>query len=88
MASVLNIEGRPEESRRGLWEYRAARRRNEEKKARSSTKPKIEKHQPEVGGGLRDQYDEWLIQDISQQKKKGLIPSTILEEDDSSDKEF
>ena len=88
MASILNIEGRSEESRRGLWEYRAARRRNEKKKARSSTRPEHEKHQPKIGGGLKDQYDEWLKQDVMQQKKKGLIPNTILEEDDSSDNGF
>ena len=88
MASILNIEGRSEESRGGLWEYRAARRRNEEKKARSSTRPKFEKHQQKVGGGLKDQYDEWLKKDMTQQKRKGLIPSTILEEDDSSDNGF
>ena len=88
MASILNIQGRSEESRGGLWEYRAARRRNEERNPRSSTKPKNEKHQPKIGGGLKDQYDEWLKQDMAQQKKKGLIPSTILEEDDSSDNGF
>ena len=88
MAYILNIEGRSEERRGGLWEYRTASRRNEEKKARSSTRPKLEKHQPKVGGGLKDQYDEWLKQDLTQQKKKGLIPSTILEEDDSSDNGF
>lgn len=88
MASILNIEGRSEGSRGGLWEYRAARRRTEEKKARSSARPRNEKHQPKAGGGLKDQYDEWLKQDMKQKKKKGLIPSTILEEDDSSENGF
>ena len=42
--------------------------------------------QPKIG--MKDEYAEWLKQDISQQRKKGLIPTTILEEDDSSEDAF
>lgn len=71
-----------------MTEYRAAMRKKQEKSLRSPALPKIEMHQPIIGGGLKSEYDEWLKQDMAQQSRKGLIPSTILEEDDSSDNGF
>lgn len=89
MAAFLNIGRRPDdETRRSLTDYRAARRTRQEKDAKSSGLPKVEMHQPRIGGGLKSEYDEWLKQDKAQQSKRGLIPSTILEEDDSSDNGF
>ena len=89
IASFLRLERHPEEEgRRSLTEYRAARRKKQERSLRSPALQKIEMHQPRIGGGLKTEYDEWLRQDKTQQSKKGLIPSTILEEDDSSDNGF
>ena len=89
MASFLNIERRPEdEMRRSLTGYRATRRTRDERDAKSPELPKVEMNQPRTGGGLKSEYDEWLKQDKAQQSKRGLIPSTILEEDDSSDNGF
>lgn len=85
MASILNIGSRPEETNRSLAEYRAARRRKDEKRAKSPALPKVKMDQPYIGGGLKDEYEEWLKQGINRQSKKGLVPSTILEEDDSSE---
>lgn len=47
--------------------------------------PQVTLSQPKVGGAMKEEYSDWLRQDKGLQGKKGLIPSTILEEDDSSD---
>lgn len=88
MASILNIESRQEVDRRSLEDYRAARQKKKAERSKSSASPNVEMRQPKIGGGLKDEYDEWLKQDISQHSKRGLIPSTILEEDDSSENGF
>ena len=88
MTSTLNLESQPGEGiPRSLTDYRAARRKKQQKSAKPSELPKVEMHQPR-NGGLKSEYDDWLKQDMVQQSKKGLIPSTILEEDDSSDNGF
>ena len=48
----------------------------------------IRSNQPIIGGAMKNEYAEWLKQDKSQQRRKGLIPTTILEEDDSSGDAF
>ena len=89
MASFLKIERRPDdETRRSLTGYRAARRTRQEIDAKSPELPEVKMHQPRIGGGLKSEYDEWFKQDKAQQSKRGLIPSTILEEDDSSENGF
>lgn len=47
--------------------------------------PQVTLSQPKMGGAMKEEYSDWLRQDKGLQGKKGLIPSTILEEDDSSD---
>jgi len=86
IASVLKIDSRAEERQaRSIAEYRARRQEQLEKEARSPMLPQVALSQPQVGGAMKEEYHEWLRQDKGLQGKKGLIPSTILEEDDSSD---
>ena len=88
MASILNIESRREADGRSLEDYRAARQKKKITRSKSPALPRVEMDQPKIGGVLKDEYDEWLKQDISQHSRRGLIPSTILEEDDSSENGF
>jgi len=86
IASVLKINIRAEERQaRSIAEYRASRQEQLEKEARSPMLPQVTLSQPKVGGAMKEEYRDWLRQDKGLQGKKGLIPSTILEEDDSSD---
>jgi hypothetical protein len=86
IASVLKINIRAEERQaRSIAEYRASRQEQLEKEARSPMLPQVTLSQPKMGGAMKEEYSDWLRQDKGLQGKKGLIPSTILEEDDSSD---
>ena len=86
--TTLQIESHFEKSHRGLAGYRDARRKRVEGRIQPSASVVIKIHQPKIGGGLEDEYDDWLKQDKTRQNRKGAIPSTILEEDDSSDNGF
>ena len=89
MASVLNIDSRAEERQvRSVAEYRAKRQEKRKKEARSPVLPEIGLSQPKPGGAMREEYSEWLKQNKGVRRKKGVIPSTILEEDDSSEDGF
>ena len=89
IASVLKIDSRAEEGQaKSLAEYRAERQEKLENEARSLALPQVALTQPKPGGAMKDEYGDRLKQDKGQQRKKGIIPSTILEEDDSSEDAF
>lgn len=83
---MLEIDSHAEERQaKSLAEYRMERQKRIEEESHSPALPEISLSQPKIGGAMKDEYADWLKQDKSLQRKKGLIPSTILEEDDSSD---
>ena len=88
IAPLLNIDSRAEERQvRSVAEYRAKRKEKREE-ARSPVLPEIRLSQPKPDDAMRKEYSEWLKQNKGARRKKGGIPSTILEEDDSSEDGF
>ena len=82
---ALNIERQPETENQGtLRDHRTARRNKKQRNGKAPGSLGINTHQPQNKGAFEYEYEEWLKQDIVQPSRKGLIPSTILEEDDSS----
>lgn len=91
IASALKIDTRAEERQaRSVAEQRAKRqeKREKEEEVRSPALPTVrlsQPGQPITKDAMKNEYTEWLKQDQGKRRRKGGIPSTILEEDDSSD---
>ena len=86
IASALKIDNRAEERQaRTLVEQRVKRQEQKrEIQARSPALPSVGTSQRKIESPPKDDYSEWLKQKGQRRRKSG-IPSTILEEDDSSD---
>jgi len=82
IVATLRLDKLPEYQGRTLTSYRAEKRAKEARKPRIHT-PKVSAP-PRPGGALKDEYAEWLSQDKGE-GNKGLLSTTILEEEDSSE---
>ena len=82
---MLKLDKAPAQPGRTLASYRAEKPKKQAAKAKM-TMPLIEAT-PRVEGALKEEYSDWLRQEKGQ-GKKGLLSTTILEEDDSSEAGF
>ena len=84
---ILGMNAAPESQPRGrtLASYRAEK---QAKQARQARFPPLSSglKSPQVDGALRDDYSDWLKQ--GRTGTTGLLSTTILEEDDSSEAGF
>ena len=84
--TTLNLNAAQHERGRTLASYRAQHKEKHAKNARISM-PRVDMR-PKIGGTLKDDNSEWLKQQDKNQAMKGLLSTTILEEDDSSEAGF
>jgi len=86
MVRSLGIDRIAEERGRTLSSYRAEKTERQAEKIRQ-TLPKIGLKPTRLDTGLKEEYSDWLKQDKGF-GTKGLLSTTILEEDDSSEAGF
>ena len=86
MVRTLGIDRIAEERGRTLSSYRAEKTERQAEKIRQ-TLPKIGLKPMRLDTGLKEKYSDWLKQDKGF-GTKGLLSTTILEEDDSSEAGF
>ena len=79
IVGTLGIDKTVEERGRTLASYRAEKA---EKLPRVGLKPM------RLDSARRDEYSDWLKQDRGPSRTKGLLSTTILEEEDSSEAGF
>jgi len=82
----LRIDGTAEERGRTLSSYRAEKTERQAEKMRQ-TLPKVGLKPMRLDTGLKEEYSDWLKQDKGF-GTKGLLSTTILEEEDSSEAGF
>ncbi|MCJ1434111.1 hypothetical protein MMC27_003477 [Xylographa pallens] len=82
----LRIDGSGEERGRTLSSYRAEKTERQAEKIRQ-TLPKVGLKPKRLDTGVKEEYSKWLKQDKGF-ATKGLLSTTILEEEDSSEAGF
>ena len=83
----LGIDKTAEERGRTLASYRAEKAEKQAKQARQSL-PRVGLKPMRLQPASRDEYPDWLNQDRGPGRTKGLLSTTILEEEDSSEAGF
>lgn len=83
--TTLKLDAGTEEHGRTLASYRAEKQRKQEQKAKQRM-PRVGDYRT-TDRSLSGQYTDWLEKDGGQ-GKKGLLSTTILEENDDSDLDF
>lgn len=83
--AVLKLDQAPVQPGRTLAIYRAEKQKKQAAKVKMTVRPLGAP--PQFDGGLKEEYSDWLRQDKGQ-GKKGLLSTTILEAEDSSEAEF
>lgn len=86
IVTSLKLDATPEGSGRSLATYRAQKA---ERRARKATRllANVGRRQPMHDGSIREQHSEWSKQNRGL-GTKGLLSTTIIEEDDSSETGF
>ena len=85
VSSVLKLDQAPAQPGRTLARYRAEKQKKQAAKVRM-TMPLIGAPS-KIDGALKEEYSDWLRHGKGQ-GQKGLLSTTILEEDDSSEAGF
>ena len=83
--SAFKLDQAPAQTGRTLAKYRSEKQKKQVANAKM-TMPLVGTR-PRLDGAPREEYSDWFRQDKGQ-GKKGLLSTTILEEDDSSDPGF
>ena len=82
--AVLKLDQAPVQPKRTLAKYRAEKQK---KAAIVKMTVPLSGARPRFDGVLKEEYSDWIRQDKGR-GKKGLLSTTILEEDDSSEPEL
>ena len=87
IVGTLGIDKTVEERGRTLASYRAEKAEKQAKQARQSLL-RVGLKPMRLDSARRDEYSDWLKQDRGPSRTKGLLSTTILEEEDSSEAGF